>query len=126
EIADGERAAWKGRVHDKPYVLVVQPSVFDASRAPAGRHTLWAYCHVPNGSTSDMTAAIENQVERFAPGFRARILARSVRGPTALEGYNANLIGGDISGGALDSMQLFRRPTRTLYRTPVPGLYFCS
>jgi phytoene dehydrogenase-like protein len=121
-----EIAQWERTHVGRPFVLLTQLSLFDASRAPAGKHTAWAYCHVPNGSTSDMTAAIENQVERFAPGFRARILARSVRGPTALEGYNANLIGGDISGGALDSMQLFRRPTRTLYRTPVPGLYFCS
>jgi len=109
-------------------VLLVQPSLFDASRAPAGKHTAWAYCHVPHGSPVDMTARIEAQVERFAPGFRDLILARSVRPPAALERHNANLVGGDINGGAEDGGQLFFRPTFRLvpYTTPVRGLYLCS
>jgi phytoene dehydrogenase-like protein len=107
-------------------VLLAQPSLFDDSRAPAGKHTAWAYCHVPNGSTIDVTNAIEDQVERFAPGFRARVLARRVHKPADLEAYNPNLVGGDFNGGALTIGQFFLRPTRHLYRTPVKGLYFCS
>jgi phytoene dehydrogenase-like protein len=128
EIADGERAAWMGRVHDKPYVLVVQPSVFDASRAPAGKHTLWAYCHVPNGSTTDMTAAIENQIERFAPGFRDCICSRHSMASAEMERRNSNLIGGDIAGGAADLAQLFTRPIASFnpYATPLDGVYLCS
>ena len=128
EIADGERAAWEGRVHDKPYVLLVQPTVCDPSRAPAGRHTLWAYCHVPNGSTADMTARIENQIERFAPGFRDCILARHAMGPAEMERRNANLVGGDIGGGASDLAQIFTRPVFSLhpYATAVPSVYLCS
>ena len=103
EIADGERAAWEGRVHDKPYVLLVQPTVCDPSRAPAGKHTLWAYCHVPNGSTADMTPRIEEQIERFAPGFRDCIVARHAMSPADMERRNANLVGGDIGGGACES-----------------------
>jgi phytoene dehydrogenase-like protein len=121
-----EIAHYERKHQGRPFVLLTQLSLFDASRAPAGKHTAWAYCHVPNGSSADMTAAIEDQVERFAPGFRARILARSVRGPAPLEAYNPNLIGGDFNGGALDVKQIFLRPTRTLYRTPLAGLYFCS
>lgn len=126
EIAASESAAWEGNHHEKPYVLVVQPSLFDDTRAPAGQHTLWAYCHVPNNSTFDMTERIENQIERFAPGFRDLILARNVLTPAALEKHNANLVGGDINGGAQDLPQLFLRPTRGLYKTPRQGLYLCS
>jgi phytoene dehydrogenase-like protein len=128
EIAASERAPWRGVPPDRPYVLLSQPTLFDPSRAPAGKHTAWAYCHVPNGSTADMTAAIEAQVERFAPGFHSRIVARSARGPAAMEASNANLVGGDIAGGASDLRQLFFRPTvgLTPYATPVKGLYLCS
>ena len=128
EIADSERAAWEGRMHDKPYVLLVQPGVFDASRAPAGTHTLWAYCHVPNGSTGDMTNRIEDQIERFAPGFRDCILARHAMPPAEMERRNANLVGGDIGGGASDLPQMFRRPIFSLrpYATPIDGVYLCS
>lgn len=128
EIAAAERAPWAGEAHPRPYVLLAQPSRFDPARAPAGRHTAWAYCHVPRGSTADMAAAIEAQVERFAPGFRARILARSAMGPAQLEALNPNLVGGDITGGVSDLAQLFTRPTWSLtpYRTPAPGLYLCS
>ena len=128
ELARAERAPWRGATHPRPYVLLSQPSLFDPSRAPQGRHTLWAYCHVPLGSQADMTAAVEDQIERFAPGFRGRIAARSTMGPAQLEAYDANLVGGDITGGAPDLLQLFTRPTWSLtpYRTPVPGLYLCS
>ena len=121
-----EIAQWERTHTGRPFVLLTQLSLFDASRAPAGKHTAWAYCHVPNGSAVDMTSAIEEQVERFAPGFRARILARSVRGPAAMERDNANLVGGDFSGGALTPSQLFFRPTRSRYRTPIRGVYLCS
>jgi phytoene dehydrogenase-like protein len=128
EIADSERAAWEGRIHDKPYVLLVQPTVCDPSRAPAGRHTLWAYCHVPNGATADMTAAIENQIERFAPGFRDCVIARHAVGPADMERRNANLIGGDIGGGACDLAQMFSRPIFSFspYSTSVENVYLCS
>jgi len=128
EIAASERAAWRGEHAERPYVLAAQQSLFDPSRAPAGRHTLWAYCHVPHGSRVDMTARIEAQVERFAPGFRDRILARCARGPAELEAENPNLVGGDIGGGAQDLGQLFARPVLRLvpYATPVRGLYICS
>src|SRR5206468_11270560 len=102
EVAQSEREAWEGRVAPRPFVLLTQPSLFDSSRAPAGRHTAWAYCHVPNGCTLDLTERIERQVERFAPGFRDRILARSVLAPAELERRNANLVGGDINGGIMD------------------------
>ena len=126
EIARSERMAWRGFPANKPFVLVVQPSLFDESRAPPGKHTLWAYCHVPHGSDFDMTERIESQIERFAPGFRARILARHVSTPAELQRRNANLIGGDINGGAPTLRQLFFRPTRRWYSTPAPGLYICS
>jgi phytoene dehydrogenase-like protein len=126
EIAGSERMAWLGLHGNKPFVLVAQPSLFDASRAPAGKHTLWAYCHVPNGSSFDMSERIESQIERFAPGFRRTILARCISGPAELERRNANLVGGDINGGAATLGQLFFRPTRHLYSTPAPGLYLCS
>lgn len=121
-----EVAAWESGFAGRPFVLLAQPSLFDPSRAPAGKHTAWAYCHVPNGSGEDMTEAIESQIERFAPGFRRRILARHVLTPAALERRNANLVGGDIGGGAMDLRQLFLRPTRLMYRTPLDGVYLCS
>jgi phytoene dehydrogenase-like protein len=107
---------------------VAQQSLFDPSRAPAGKHVAWAYCHVPNGSSFDMTERIEGQIERFAPGFRERILARSVLPPEGLERYNPNYIGGDINGGVQDLWQLFTRPTMRLvpYATPAKDLYICS
>ena len=126
EIAASERAAWEGRSVERPFVLVVQPSLFDTTRAPEGKHTAWAYCHVANGSKEDMTARIEAQVERFAPGFMELVLARSVLSPADLERHNPNLVGGDISGGANNLAQLFTRPTFRLYRTSSPELYLCS
>ncbi|MGH9668344.1 MAG: phytoene desaturase family protein [Bryobacteraceae bacterium] len=126
EIAASERAAWEGAIAERPFVLLAQPSLFDTTRAPASKHTAWAYCHVPNGSAEDMTGRIEAQVERFAPGFGARILARSTMTPADLESHNANLVGGDIGGGAQDLRQLFMRPTGSLYRTPLQGVYLCS
>jgi phytoene dehydrogenase-like protein len=121
-----EIAAWEGRFQGLPFVLLAQPSLFDATRAPAGKHTAWAYCHVPSGSTEDMTGAIESQVERFAPGFRDRILARSVLSPAELERRNPNLVGGDISGGVMNLRQVLLRPTWMQYRTPLDGVYLCS
>ena len=128
EIANAERDVWLGRHPDRPFVLLSQPSLFDPSRAPEGRHTVWAYCHVPNGSRFDMTDRIEAQVERFAPGFRERILKRSVRPPAALEEYNPNCVGGDINGGVQDLGQLFSRPARMLnpYSIPSTDIYICS
>ncbi|MDQ6707575.1 MAG: NAD(P)/FAD-dependent oxidoreductase [Acidobacteriota bacterium] len=128
EIEAGERAAWNGQDAGKPFVLLAQPSLFDPARAPAGRHTGWAYCHVPNGSTRDMTNAIETQVERFAPGFRDVILARATRNTEQLEQSNGNLAGGDIGGGANDLRQLLMRPVPAVdpYRTPAAGIYICS
>lgn len=121
-----EIAEWEAYFQGAPFLILVQPSLFDATRAPAGKHTAWAYCHVPNGSTGDYSDAIERQVERFAPGFRSRILARAVFSPAALESHNANLVGGDVAGGAMDLRQFFLRPTRQLYRTPLRGVYLCS
>jgi phytoene dehydrogenase-like protein len=126
EIFESEWNASHGRQSETPFVLVAQPSLFDATRAPAGQHTLWAYCHVPNGSTVDMTDAIERQIERFAPGFRDCIIARSVLTPADLERHNANLIGGDINGGIQDLSQMFLRPTIRMYSTAVDHLYLCS
>jgi phytoene dehydrogenase-like protein len=126
EIEASESAVWARKVTDTPFVLVAQPSLFDPSRAPEGKHTLWAYCHVPNGSQIDMTDAIENQVEKFAPGFRSRILARASTTPAQFESSNANLVGGDINGGAATITQLFTRPTIRTYNTPVDGVYICS
>jgi phytoene dehydrogenase-like protein len=121
-----EIAQWEAKFDGHPFVLLVQPSLFDPLRAPEGKHTAWAYCHVPNRSTADMTDAIESQVERFAPGFRARILGRHILTPADLERRNPNLVGGDIGGGAMDLRQFFLRPNRHLYRTPLPGVYLCS
>jgi phytoene dehydrogenase-like protein len=128
EISASEWGAWSGRPAGNPFVLLAQTSLFDDTRAPAGEHTAWAYCHVPNGSTVDMTERIEAQVERFAPGFRDRILARHTMGPADLEAHNRNLVGGDLNGGAMDLGQLFFRPARKLvpYRTPLEGVYLCS
>jgi phytoene dehydrogenase-like protein len=111
---------------DRPFVILVQPSLFDPTRAPAGKHTAWAYCHVPNGSTQDHLEAIEAQITRFAPEFRDCILARSVSSPAVLERWNPNLIGGDLSAGSMNLLQLLSRPTPSLYRTPLPGLYLCG
>jgi len=128
EIAASEAAPARGEVHERPFVLFVQPTLFDDSRAPPGKHTAWAYCHAPNGCALDLTDRIERQVERFAPGFRKRILARSVLTPAELERRNPNLIGGDINGGMMDLRQVFARPVAraTPYRTPLRGLYICS
>jgi phytoene dehydrogenase-like protein len=126
EIAFAERAPWHGRHAEHPFVLLAQPSLFDPTRAPAGKHTIWAYCHVPNGSKFEMVERIERQIERFAPGFRERVLARSVMTPLMFERHNANLVGGDISGGANDLWQLLLRPTLSHYSTPIRGLYLCS
>lgn len=128
EVAASEAAHARGEVHARPFVLFVQPTLFDPSRAPAGRHTAWAYCHVPNGCTLDLTERIERQVERFAPGFRDRILARNALTPADFEQRNANLVGGDINGGMMDLRQVFARPVaRPLpYRTPIRGVYLCS
>ena len=128
EIAASERAVWSGEHPERPFVLLAQQSLFDETRAPEGKHTAWAYCHVPNGSTFDMTDRIESQIERFAPGFRDLVLARSVMTPGTLQEYNPNYIGGDINGGVQDLRQLFTRPTWRLvpYSTPAKGLYICS
>jgi phytoene dehydrogenase-like protein len=128
EISGSERDAWNGRHADKPFVLLAQPSLFDSSRAPAGRHTAWAYCHVPNGSTLDRTEAIERQIDRFAPGFRDTILARVTHDCSQMEAYNMNYVGGDINGGVQDILQAYMRPVPSLnpYRTPAKGVYICS
>jgi len=128
EIALSERLIGQGKHPEKPFVLFVQPSRFDRSRAPEGKEVGWAYCHVPNGSTVDMTDRIEAQIERFAPGFKDCILARRVWSTRDLESYNPNYIGGDINGGMQDLLQFFTRPTLQLtpYRTPDPGIYICS
>jgi phytoene dehydrogenase-like protein len=126
EISESERAPWHGQVSARPYVLLTQPSLFDPTRAPAGKHTAWGYCHVPNSFKGDITQSIEDQVERFAPGFRDCIAARSVMTPADFEQHNANLIGGDIGGGAALLSQLFLRPTASMYRTPLKGVYLCS
>ena len=128
EIASSEQAAWKGEHHERPYVLVAQPSIFDETRAPNGKHTLWAYCHVPNGSEKDMTDTIENQVERFAPGFKETIIAKNTMHTQEMQSYNSNYIGGDINGGAQILKQLFGRPILKWdpYKIPSDGLYICS
>jgi phytoene dehydrogenase-like protein len=128
EIAASEQAAVRGEHSDRPFVLLVQPSLFDATRAPEGRHTAWAYCHVPSGSTRDMTDVIEGQVERFAPGFKDLIVARSALNAADVEQRNPNYVGGDINGGVQDLRQLFTRPVArpVPYSTPVDDLYICS
>ncbi|MGO1817092.1 MAG: phytoene desaturase family protein [Sphingobacterium sp.] len=128
KIAAGERRTHQGLFNDRPYTILAQPSLVDPTRAPAGQHTAWAYCHVPHGSEVDMTAAIESQVERFAPGFRDVLLARSTMSSVAMESYNPNYVGGDINGGQMDLRQLFTRPTLSLvpYRTCDPKVYLAS
>lgn len=126
EIAASESAVAQGRCAERPFVLIAQPTLFDATRAPEGKHVLWAYCHVPNGSAFDMTERVEAQIERFAPGFRDCILARHVSTPAALETMDANLLGGDIGGGALSLHQMIFRPTLRAYATGAGKLYLCS
>lgn len=128
EVVAAEREVARGRIPERPFVLLAQATVADPSRAPAGKHTAWGYCHVPHGSTVDMTAAIEAQVERFAPGFRERVIGRHVMGPAELEAHNANEIGGDIGGGSMDWRQLLARPrlSTTPWATPHPRIFLCS
>ncbi|HKQ40055.1 MAG TPA: NAD(P)/FAD-dependent oxidoreductase [Verrucomicrobiae bacterium] len=128
EIARAERQVWKGQLPEQPFVLLAQPTLFDPTRAPAGRHIAWAYCHVPNGSIADASHLIDAQIERFAPGFRDCILARSTRNCADLERTNPNYVGGDINGGAATLRQLIARPTLSFnpYATPIPGVFLCS
>jgi phytoene dehydrogenase-like protein len=128
EVAGAEADVAAGRHPERPFVLLSQPTVCDPSRAPVGKHTAWAYCHVPAGSTHDMTAAVEGQIERFAPGFRERVLARASMHAAEIEAYNPNYVGGDINGGRQDLRQLFARPVARLspYTTPDPRLFICS
>ena len=128
EVARSEAAVQAGRHAEQPFVLVAQPCVVDPSRAPEGKHTLWAYCHVPNGSDVDMTERMEAQIERFAPGFRDLVLARTVRRADQAEAHNPNLLGGDVNGGAATLRQTVFRPVARWnpYRTPVDGVYLCS
>ncbi len=126
EIAEAEHAVSMGKQAARPFLLVTQPSLFDPSRAPAGKHTAWAYCHVPHGANEDRTQAIETQIERFAPGFRDCVLARRAWSPADLESMDANLIGGDINAGAFNMRQVLFRPSLRAYRTGTPGLFLCS
>jgi phytoene dehydrogenase-like protein len=128
EIEASEAAVANGAHPKRPFVLVAQQSLFDESRAPAGKHTLWAYCHVPNGSTTDMADEVEQQIERFAPGFRDLVLARSAMTAAEIESYNPNYVGGDINGGLQDLRQIVGRPTLRPdpYSTPAPGVFICS
>ncbi len=128
EVAASERAVHRNRVHDRPFVLLAQPSRFDPTRAPHGKHVVWAYCHVPNRWDGDATERILGQIERFAPGFRDRILARHVLRPSDLEEYNANYVGGDINGGLQNWAQFFTRPALRWdpYATPDRGIFVCS
>jgi phytoene dehydrogenase-like protein len=126
EIARSERDAWSARIADRPFTLVVQPTLFDSTRAPRDIHVAWTYCHVPHASNADMLEAITRQIERFAPGFRDRVIARAVMMPADLERHNANLVGGDIGAGVADLTQLFTRPTWRTYSTPLRGVYVCS
>jgi phytoene dehydrogenase-like protein len=126
EIAQSEQAAWSAAPAERPFLIVTQPTLIDPSRAPAGKHIAWAYCHIPHGSTFDMRDRIEAQIERFAPGFRKRIIGRSAMSPRDLEAHNANLIGGDIGGGSLELGQFFLRPTWRRYSTSLPNVFLCS
>jgi phytoene dehydrogenase-like protein len=128
EITASERAVWEDEHPEKPFVLLAQQSLFDPIRAPAGQQSIWGYCHVPHGSTMDMTVRVEKQIERFAPGFRQRVLARSTISAVAFEGHNPNYVGGDITGGVQDLRQFYARPvlSRSPYRTPIKGVYLCS
>lgn len=126
EVAASEADAYYGRKNDRPFVLLSQPSLFDPTRAPADLHTAWAYCHVPNGSSQDDTAVIEAQIERYAPGFQEVVLARTGRNACAMEQWDRNLVGGDVSGGAMTLSQMLRRPKLPPYATPLPGVFLCS
>lgn len=126
EIAASEAAVVQGKTCERPFVLLAQHTLFDPTRAPAGRHTAWAYCHVPNGSKVDMTAAIDAQIERFAPGFRDCVLTRHATSPSMLEKMDANLVGGDVNGGELSPAQFLIRPAMDSYFTGTPNLYICS
>jgi phytoene dehydrogenase-like protein len=128
EISASELGAWSGRPVERPFVILAQHTLFDPSRAPEGKHTAWAYSHVPNGWSGDVSELVEGQVERFAPGFRDLVLARAITAPRDFEARNRNLVGGDVGGGVMDLGQLFTRPTGRLnpYRTPLPGVYLCS
>ncbi|MBV8819891.1 MAG: NAD(P)/FAD-dependent oxidoreductase, partial [Acidobacteriaceae bacterium] len=126
EIEASEIAPWKGEHERRPFILLAQPTLFDDTRAPQGKHIAWAYCHVPNASTVDMSDRIEEQVERFAPGFRSLIIGRSKMNSLDLQARNENLQGGDVAGGAMTVSQFFLRPTVSMYRTPRRGLYLCS
>jgi phytoene dehydrogenase-like protein len=128
EIAESEAAIWRGEHPERPYVLLAQQSLFDDTRAPEGKHTVWAYCHVPNGSTEDMTGPVMAQIERFAPGFRDRVLDLSTMDTAQMEAYNPNYVGGDINAGVQDLRQLYTRPAVRVdpYATPARGLYLCS
>lgn len=126
EIAESEKTVRGGQVSNRPFILLSQPTLFDATRAPAGKHTAWAYCHVPNGSNVDMLEKMEDQIERFAPGFRDTVLSRRVFSPADLEGADANLVGGDIGGGIVDLRQFLSRPTWRHYATSVKNIYICS
>jgi phytoene dehydrogenase-like protein len=126
EIALSEAQVNRGQMPARPFVILAQPSLFDAARAPAAHHTAWAYCHVPNGYAGPAVEEIENQMERFAPGFRQTVLGRATHSAPQMELWNANLVGGDINGGAVDFRQLLLRPTPARYRTSLPGVYLCS
>jgi phytoene dehydrogenase-like protein len=128
EIQTSERSVWRGQAADRPFVLVGQQSLFDSSRAPAGKHTAWVYCHAPANSMVDMTGRIEAQIERFAPGFRDLVLSRATHNGVEMERYNPNYVGGDINGGVQDIFQFFTRPVLSLdpYKTPARGIYICS
>jgi phytoene dehydrogenase-like protein len=126
DIAHSEDAMTRGRISARPFMILAQPTLFDTTRAPEGKHTAWVYCHVPNGCTADMTDIIESQIERFAPGFRDCVLARHVSTPAMLESADANLLGGDISGGAMSLAQIFFRPTVRQYATSRRNIFLCS
>jgi phytoene dehydrogenase-like protein len=126
EIAMSERAVWRAELAARPFVLLSQPTLFDSSRAPQGKHTAWAYCHVPNGWQGSALERIEAQIERFAPGFRECVLGRAVSSPAEMQAWNENLVGGDINGGAFSVLQIVFRPTWRLYSTPLRGVYLCS
>jgi phytoene dehydrogenase-like protein len=126
EIAASETAAWYGGPPERPFVLLAQPTLFDPTRAPAGRHIAWAYCHVPHGWRGSAMNQIESQIERFAPGFRDCILAKRAHSPAQMQSWNENLVGGDIGGGVFDPIQFVLRPTWRRYRTPLEGVYLCS
>jgi phytoene dehydrogenase-like protein len=126
EIAVSERAVWKAELSSRPFVLLAQPTLFDATRAPEGKHIAWAYCHVPNGWCGSALDLIETQIERYAPGFRECILARAVFSPAEMQAWNENLVGGDINGGAFSPSQILFRPTWRLYSTPMRRVYLCS